>query len=72
MHDLKLLPLFEEFLNSIDDQIKIGNHINQLTGNGTEYLVINDIVVAKFYNGNIIAQTLVNANEVTKPAILGS
>jgi hypothetical protein len=37
-----------------DNMVKIGFSIMQLTGIGTEYLVIDEEIIAKFYNGNLI------------------
>lgn len=38
-----------------DNVVKVGFRPSQLTGVGTEYLVVNGLIVAKFFNGNLIA-----------------
>ena len=43
---------FEAFIS--DNTIYIGHSINELTGHGTEYLVRNGTVIAKFFNGNFV------------------
>jgi len=44
--------------------ISIGSHISQLTGSGEEWLVINDTVIAKMYDGNLMTDVVGN-NDVT-------
>ena len=38
--------------------ITISDNINDLKGSGLEYLVINEIVLAKFFNGNIVGNMI--------------
>jgi len=48
------------------NQIGIGSKASDLTGIGTEYLVVNGEVIAKFYDGNMIVDApLVDGAEVT-------
>ncbi len=47
------------------DNIKVFDGIQSLTGIGTEYLVKDGDVIAKFYNGNIIRETIKGNNEET-------
>jgi len=44
---------FESFVNS-DNTIRIGRSVSELSGNGTEYLLSNGQVIAKFFNGNFV------------------
>lgn len=56
-NQVKDMKAFEKFLDTKDDTsnvVGIGYHINDLRGIGTEYLVINGVITAKFYNGNIL------------------
>ena len=46
-------------------RIGIGGSVSELTGFGLEYLVVGDVVTAKFYNGMLLhSMTRVN-NEIT-------
>ncbi len=35
------------------NEIRIASNLSELTGIGTEYLILNGEIVAKFWNGNI-------------------
>lgn len=58
---------FEEFLNAEESNvIGIGRSVSDLKGKGTEYLVIEGVIIAKFYNGQMIQTVMaVNGNEKT-------
>lgn len=49
-------------------KIGIGSKASELTGIGTEYLVVNGVCIAKFWNGNIVTAVALGNNEVTKTA----
>ena len=36
------------------DLIRASSNLSDLTGIGTEYLVVNGTILAKFYNGNFV------------------
>jgi hypothetical protein len=44
---------FEKFIAEMDKRIVIGTTYNELTGMGTEYVVKNGQVIAKFLNGHL-------------------
>ena len=56
-NDTKIMNEFAQFISSldnVDNVIGIGFMPSQLKGVGTEYLVQNGVVTAKFYDGNLI------------------
>jgi hypothetical protein len=61
------MQAFENFVESLEliNVIRIGHHISELTGKGTEYLVINGEIVAKFYNGMLPSVASCDPNEAT-------
>lgn len=44
---------FEKVIAEMDNRIAIGNTYGELTGIGTEYVVKNGQVIAKFLNGDL-------------------
>lgn len=51
---------FEDFVARFGDQsnvIHIGKNLNELTGVGTEYLIQDGEIVAKFQDGDIVRAT---------------
>lgn len=47
--------------------IKVYSNIQDLTGIGIEYLVIGEVVIAEFFDGNLVNNGIgVNALETTK------
>lgn len=52
-----------------DNVIKIAFDIKALTGQGTEYLVREDgVIAAQFYNGNILVAPTANPHDTTLKA----
>ena len=51
-----------------DNKIGIGFKPSELKGIGTEYLIVNGIVIAKFYDGQMIVMTLKGNKEETVTA----
>lgn len=49
----ELMNRFEKFLNEMD-RIGVGSRYGDLTGVGTEYVVVNGVVVAKFMDGTLV------------------
>ena len=50
----------------ISDTIHVSERYADLTGIGLEYIVKNEQVICKFYNGNIMRENMpVNSNEDT-------
>lgn len=37
--------------------IKVGYTLSELTGQGFEYLVVNGLIIAKFYDGNLLTDS---------------
>ena len=50
----------------MDNVIFIGGRPSELKGVGTEYLVVDGIIVAKFYNGNFVTALPTGDSEKTK------
>lgn len=51
---------FEDFISAKESNvIGIGRSASELKGIGTEYLVIDGTVIAKFFNGQMIVTRLV-------------
>lgn len=44
---------FEKFIEEMDKRVAVGSTYAELTGKGTEYVVKNGQVIAKFLNGNL-------------------
>ena len=61
------MEAFEQFLNEKDkfNIVSIGFKPSDLRGIGTEYLVSNGEVIAKFFDGCMIVVTLGNNSEKT-------
>jgi hypothetical protein len=57
-----LINEFESFLNQSEKRIGYGNDIKSFTGIGTEYLVRDNVIVAKFWNGMLVTGTGVNVD----------
>jgi hypothetical protein len=50
----------------MDNVIRVGKKASELKGEGTEYLVIDGQVIAKFYDGNMVTDIKpVGNDEVT-------
>ena len=52
--------LFQALETTIDNIIGIAFNYSDLIGKGTEYIVRNGVIVAKFYNGNFVESFQVN------------
>jgi glutathione peroxidase-family protein len=64
--DTKLMQAFEDSINQ-DNVIRVSQDIKLLTGNGTEYLIDrNGMVIAKFYNGNLVSNMTQGNSDDTK------
>lgn len=50
-----------------DNVVRVSNTVKDLIGIGTEYLVVDGTVIAKFYNGNLVSEVNVtlSGDEVT-------
>lgn len=44
-------------------KVSVGSSYAQLTGIGTEYVIINDNIVAKFYEGNLAGSSIGNTED---------
>lgn len=44
---------FEKFIEEMDKRVAVGSTYAELTGKGTEYVVKNGQVIAKFLSGNL-------------------
>lgn len=42
-----------------DNVVRVSSTVNDLIGIGTEYLVVDGTVIAKFYNGNMVSDIVV-------------
>lgn len=61
MEDYKPI-LGEQSQPEVDNVVRIGFKPSDLKGIGTEYLVKDSQVIAKFYNGSMITSVLVVGN----------
>lgn len=53
----------------MDNVIRVGFKPSELTGVGLEWLVVNGLVIAKFYDGNFVHEFAPKGNDdVTKKA----
>lgn len=54
----------------MDNIIRIASKVQDLKGIGTEYLVIDGVIIARFYNGNFdhAVTIAVNSDDVTLKA----
>jgi hypothetical protein len=63
------LEAFEDFINNTDNVVRVGFTLSQLTGKGTEYLVVNGIITARFFNGDLIQSPQAGNKDDTKGVI---
>lgn len=54
MKTQRIEQLKQELEQANSNTIRIGQLPSELTGQGTEYLVRNGSVIAKFFNGNFV------------------
>ena len=65
---VNVLGHFDTRNETADNIVKVGYSVLQLTGVGTEYLVIDGNVIAKFFNGNLIlSRTTVTQDPTVVP-----
>ena len=56
---------WERSLVVMDNVIRIGSKPSELTGIGLEYLAVNGIVIAKFFDGMLITAMPCGNSEIT-------
>lgn len=49
----------------MENVIKVSDKLSDLTGVGTEYLAVDGFVIARFYNGNFMADPVIGNEEPT-------
>ena len=52
----------------MENIIRIGYKPSQLTGIGSEYLVVDGFIIAKFWNGNIVTESTQGNEDETQTA----
>lgn len=52
--DAKLMQAFETFMEKQENTVRVSDKLSDLSGIGTEYLIIDGYIVAKFWDGNLV------------------